>query len=67
MAEFISHSALLLYDHNHSTNTEFLRNDSLYLRVKEVAVYSTSLLPKTRPSWQDPASNASHIQCVNSH
>ena len=56
--KFISHSSL---PHNHSTNTEFLRNDSLYLRVKEVAVYST-LLPKT-PSWQDPASNAFDSVC----
>ena len=46
---FISHSSL---SYNSTTNTEYLQDDCLRLRVKEVAVYSTPLLHKT-PSWQD--------------
>ena len=47
--QFISHSSLSF---NSTTNTEYLQDDCLRLRVKEVAVYSTPLLHKT-PSWQD--------------
>ena len=47
---FISHSSLLC---NPDTNTEYLQDDCLHLRVVDVAVYSTPLLLKT-PSWQDP-------------
>ena len=47
---FISHSSLL---YNPDTNTEYLQDDCLRLRVVDVAVYSTPLLLKT-PSWQDP-------------
>ena len=47
---FISHSSLL---YNPDTNTEYLQDDCLRLRVVDVAIYSTSLLSKT-PSWQDP-------------
>ena len=47
---FISHSSLL---YNPDTNTEYLQDDCLRLRVIDVAVYSTPLLLKT-PSWQDP-------------
>ena len=47
---FIFHSSL---SYNLATNTEYLHNDSLRLRVKQVAVYSTPLLVKT-PSWQRP-------------
>ena len=47
---FISHSSLL---YNPDTNTEYLQDDCLRLRVVDVAVYSTPLLSKT-PSWQDP-------------
>ena len=46
---FISHSSL---PYNSTTNTEYLQDDCLRLRVKEVAVYSTPLLHKT-PSWQN--------------
>ena len=46
---FISHSYLL---NNPDTNTEYLQDDCLCLRVVDVAVYSTPLLSKT-PSWQD--------------
>ena len=49
-SQFISHSSLR---YNRSTNTEYLRNDSLRFRVKQVAVYSTPLLLKT-PTWQNP-------------
>ena len=47
---FISHSSLL---YNPDTNTEYLQDDCICLRVVDVAVYSTPLLSKT-PSWQDP-------------
>ena len=49
-SHFIIHSSLL-YDTD--TNTEYLQDDCLRLRVVDVAVYSTPLLSKT-PSWQDP-------------
>ena len=47
---FITHSSLY---YNSDTNTEYLQDDCLRLRVVDVAVYSTPLLLKT-PSWQDP-------------
>ena len=47
---FISHFCLL-YDSD--TNTEYLQDDCLHLRVVDVAVYTTTLISKT-PSWQDP-------------
>ena len=47
---FISHSSLL---YNPNTNTEYLQDDCLRLRVVDVAIYSAPLLSKT-PSWQDP-------------
>ena len=47
---FISHSSLLF---NPVTNTEYIQDDCLHLKVVDVAVYSTPLLSKT-PSWQDP-------------
>ena len=46
---FISHSTLL----NNSTNTQYIQDDCLCLRVKAIAVYYTSQVPKI-PSWQDP-------------
>ena len=50
MHSFISHSSLL---YNPDRNTEYVQDDCLFLRVVDVAVYSTPLLSKT-PSWQDP-------------
>ena len=50
LVNFIPHSSLL---YNPDTNTEYLQDDCLHLRVVDVAVYSTPLLSKT-PSWQDP-------------
>ena len=47
---FISHSSLL---YNPDTNTEYLQDDCLRLRVVDVVIYSTPLLSKI-PSWQDP-------------
>ena len=47
--QFISHTDLAP-----TTNTEYLRDDYLKLRVS-VAVYSTPLLPLT-PAWQDSLS-----------
>ena len=47
---FIPHSAL---SYNASTNTQYLQDDCLYFRVKEVALYSTPAVPLV-PSWHDP-------------
>ena len=56
--QFISHSSL---SYNPATNTEYLRNDSLRLRVEQVAVYSTPL-PLVIPCWQNPR-NVSQSVC----
>ena len=48
--KFIPH---LLLSYNSSTNTEYLQNDCVRLRVNKVILYSTALLNKT-PSWQNP-------------
>ena len=58
-AEFVSHSSL---SYNRSTNTEYLQNDSMRLRVKQVVVYSIPSLPLTIPSWQNPR-NVSQSVC----
>ena len=42
-------------------HTEYLHNDSLHMRVKQVVVYSTPLPLKT-PSWQNPR-NVSQSVC----
>ena len=47
--EFISHSSLF---YNSTTNTEYLQNDCVRLRVNKVILYSTALLNKA-PSWQN--------------
>ena len=44
----IQHSALEV---NNTNNTQYLHDDCLYFRVKEVAVYSTALCHKS-PRWQ---------------
>ena len=49
-AQFIPHSSL---SYNSATNTEYLQNDCVRLRVSKVILYSTALLNKT-PSWQNP-------------
>ena len=46
---FISHADL---SYNSTTNTEYLQDDCLRLRVSDIVVYSTALLHKT-PSWQE--------------
>ena len=46
---FISHSSL---SYNNTTNTEYLQNDCVRLRVNKAIFYSTALLNKT-PSWQN--------------
>ena len=48
--KFISHSSL---SYNSTTNTEYLQNDCVRLRVSKVILYSTAFLNKT-PSWQNP-------------
>ena len=57
LSQFISHSSLR---YNRYSNTMYLQDDSLYLRVKRVFFYSTALSLKT-PIWQDP--NASQPAC----
>ena len=47
---FIPHSSL---SYNSATNTEYLQNDCVRLRVSKVILYSIALLNKT-PSWQNP-------------
>jgi len=54
--QFISHSNL---KYNSTTNTEYLYDDCLRLRVG-VAMYSTALLHKT-PSWQDPLTTTQSV------
>ena len=49
-SKFIPHSSL---SYNSTTNTEYLQNDCVRLRVSKVILYSTALLNKT-PSWQNP-------------
>ena len=44
---FLPHSSL---SYNSTTNTEYLQNDCVRLRVSKVILYSTALLNKT-PSW----------------
>ena len=46
----IPHSSL---SYNSTTNTEYLQNECVRLRVSKVILYSTALLNKT-PSWQNP-------------
>ena len=45
---FISHYS---FSYNKSTNTEYLKDDCLCIRVKNVATYSTRLVRKA-PRWQ---------------
>ena len=47
-SEFVSHATL---PYNPTTNTEYLQNDSLHFRVKEVVVFSSPSLWRT-PIWQ---------------
>ena len=48
--KFIPHFAI---SYDSFTNTQYLQDDCLRFRVKEVALYSTPSIPKI-PSWQDP-------------
>ena len=48
--QFISHLSLL---YNSATNTQYIQDDCLCLRVKAIAVYYTPQVLKI-PSWQDP-------------
>ena len=51
-SQFVSHSSL---HYDSTTNTEYLQEDSLRLRVEQIAVYSIPL-PLKIPSWQNPCS-----------
>ena len=57
--KFLMHSSL---SYNSTTNTEYLQNDCLRLRVRKVVVYSPPLLVKT-PSWQQDPHNVSQSMC----
>ena len=52
--QFISHSSL---SYNSTTNTEYLLDDCLRLRIRAVALYSTPDICKT-PTWQDPLTSS---------
>ena len=56
-SRFISHTDL---SYNPTTNTEYLQDDCLRLRVSDVIFYSTALLHKT-PSWQDPLTTTQSV------
>ena len=51
--KFIAYSSL---PYNRNTNTEYLQQDCLRLRVRDVAVYSTPFSKKV-PVWQNRSSN----------
>ena len=55
---FISYSSL------DSTNTEYLQDDCLRFRVKEIVVYSTPLCAK-KPAWLEEAANSFTITCFS--
>ena len=57
--EFFSQSSL---SYNRTTNTEYVQNDCLRLRVRMIAVYSPTHLVKT-PSWQQDPHNVSQSVC----
>ena len=57
ISQFIAHSAL---PYNHSTQTEFLRDDCLLLKVKSVIVYSSFGNSKV-PSWRHRAQNSQSL------
>ena len=56
--QYIQHSALEVNDTN---NTQYLQDDCLYFRVKEVAVYSSALCQKY-PWWQNPQSVSPYLE-----
>ena len=55
--KFVPYSTL---SYNHSTNTEFIRNDCIHIKVKSVDVYSTHSLPKV-PSWRHPSHDTQEL------
>ena len=55
---FISHSAL---GYNSSKNTQYLQDDCLHFRVKEVIVHS-SVLARRLPRWQNPQSVSPYLE-----
>ena len=60
----VPHSTL---SYNHSTNTEFLRNDCIHIKVKSVDVYSSHSIPKG-PSWRLPSHDTQELcQFVLTH
>ena len=57
-SQFISHSAL---GYNSSKNTQYLQDDCLQFRVKEVIVHSTDL-SQMLPRWQNPRSVSPNLE-----
>ena len=46
--------------YNRSTNTEFLRNDCIHIKVKSLDVYSSHNIPKG-PSWRHPSHDTQEL------
>ena len=57
--QYINHSLL---PYNNSTNTKYLRNDSLRLRVNKATIHSCSTYVVPTPSWRNP-NNVSQSVC----
>ena len=57
-SQFIKHSSL---EYNPSKNTQYLQDDCLLFRVKNVTVYSTEFSRKC-PSWQNPQTISSFLE-----
>ena len=58
---FISYSSL---DYNCSKNIEYLQDDCLRLRIKEIAVFSTPACMK-KPNWLEEAVNFFTVTCLS--
>ena len=57
-SQFIKHSSL---EYNPSKNTQYLQDDCLLFRVKEVIVHSSEFSQKC-PSWQNPQTVSSFLE-----
>ena len=55
--QIVPYSAL---PYNHSTNTEFLRNDCIHIKVKSVDVYSSHNILKS-PFWRHPSHDTQEL------
>ena len=57
-SQFIKHSSL---EYNPSKNTQYLQDDCLLFRVKEIIVHSSEFSQKS-PSWQNPQTISPNIE-----